>query len=112
DLPHPISVMSLESVNSSTKEEAIIRLAEWVLKNGMDSEDRPYRAARQLLMNTPPTLTEDLADNNDLLERTFDFANKLAHSYLPVQGPPGAGKSFTGSHLIVRLVQQGKKIGI
>ena len=112
DLPHPISVMSLESVNSSTKEEAIIRLAEWVLKNGMDSEDRPYRAARKLLMNTPPTLTEDLADNNDLLERTFDFTNKLAHSYLPVQGPPGAGKSFTGSHLIVRLVQQGKKIGI
>src|SRR5690606_8864622 len=81
DLPHPVSVMSLESVNSSTKEEAIIRLAEWVLKNGMDSEDRPYRAARQLLMNTPPTLTEDLADNNDLLERTFDFTNKLAHSY-------------------------------
>lgn len=112
DLPHPVSVMSLENVNSSNKEEAIIRLAEWVLKNGMNSEERTYRAARQLLMNTPPTLTEDLADNNDLLERKFDFTNKLAHSYLPVQGPPGAGKSFTGSHLIVRLVQQGKKIGI
>ena len=31
---------------------------------------------------------------------------------MPVQGPPGSGKSFTGSQLIVRLAQQGKTIGI
>ncbi len=112
DLPHPVSVMSLENVNTSTKEEAIIRLAEWVVENGMDSEDVKYRAARQLLMNTPPSLMEERSSNEDILEKTFDFAAKLDHSYLPVQGPPGAGKSFTGSHLIFRLAQQGKKIGI
>ncbi len=112
DLPHPISVMSLENINSSTKEEAIIRLAEWVIANGMDSKDETFRAARQLLLNAPPSLTEALNYNEDILARTFDFAAKLDHSYLPVQGPPGAGKSFTGSHLIVRLAQQGKKIGI
>ncbi len=111
-LPHPVSVMSLESVNSKTKEEAIIRIAEWVVANGIDSDDKTYRAARQLLLNSPPSLTEPLTINDDILERTFDFAAKLDHSYLPVQGPPGAGKSFTGSHLIVRLAQQGKKIGI
>jgi len=112
DLPHPVSVMSLENINTSTKEESIIRLAEWVVDNGMDSVDETYRAARQLLMNTLPSLTEERINNEDILERTFDFAAKLDHSYLPVQGPPGAGKSFTGSHLIVRLAQQGKKIGI
>lgn len=112
DLPHPVSVMSLENVNSSTKEQAIIRLAEWVVDNGMDSKDGTYRAARQLLLNAPPSLSEEQADFEDILERTFDFVSKLDHSYLPVQGPPGAGKSFTGSHLIVRLAQQGKKIGI
>ncbi|MGM0934046.1 MAG: TM0106 family RecB-like putative nuclease [Bacteroidota bacterium] len=112
DLPHPISVMSLESVNSSAKEEAIIRLAEWIVDNDMDSDDESYRVARQLLMNTPPNLTEKRINNKDILEQTFDFAVKLDQSYLPVQGPPGAGKSFTGSHLIVRLAQQGKKIGI
>ena len=111
-LPHPISVMSLESVNSSTKEEAIIRLAEWVVEDGMNSNDETYRAARQLLMNSPPSLTEERINNEDILEQTFDFATKLDQSYLPVQGPPGAGKSFTGSHLIVRLAQQGKKIGV
>src|SRR5690606_1248560 len=59
-----------------------------------------------------PTLTEERADHEDITEKTFDFVSKLDNSYLPVQGPPGAGKSFTGSHLIVKLVEEGKKIGI
>lgn len=112
DLPHPSSVISLENINSSTKEEAIIRLAEWVVANCVDNAAKTYRAARQLLMNTPPSLTKPLTPTKDILKRTLDFATKLDHSYLPVQGPPGAGKSFTGSHLIVQLVQKGKKIGI
>lgn len=112
DLPHPVSVVSLESVNSSTKEEAIINLAEWVVANGMDSSDEKYRAARQMLMNTSPSLSEPSTNLENLLERTFDFASKLDHSYLPVQGPPGTGKSYTGSHIIHRLAKQGKKIGI
>ena len=87
-------------------------MAAWVADKGMDSEDETYRAARQLLLNIPPSLTEERINNEDILERTFDFAAKLDHSYLPVQGPPGAGKSFTGGHLIVQLAQQGKKIGI
>ncbi|MCB9190279.1 MAG: TM0106 family RecB-like putative nuclease [Flavobacteriales bacterium] len=112
DLPHPVSVISLESIDSRSKEESIISLAEWVVANGIDSDDTRYRAVRQLLLNTPPSLTEELVYNEDALERTIDFTSKLDHSYLPIQGPPGAGKSFTGSQLIVRLVQQGKKIGI
>jgi len=112
DLPHPISVFSKENVNAKTKEEAIIRLAEWVVEHGMDSTDVKYQAARQLLLNAPPSLTEDWVKNEDILEHTYNFAAKLNHSYLPVQGPPGTGKSFTGSKLIVKLAKQGKKIGI
>ena len=112
DLPHPTSVISMESVNAKTKEEAIIRLAEWVVEHGMDSTYVKYQAARQLLMNTPPSLSEDRVKNDDIIKHTFDFAAKLNHSYLPVQGPPGTGKSFTGSKLIVQLAKQGKKIGI
>lgn len=36
----------------------------------------------------------------------------LNNSYLTLQGPPGAGKTFTGRHLIAELVRRGKKIGI
>jgi predicted RecB family nuclease len=31
---------------------------------------------------------------------------------LPVQGPPGAGKTFTGARMIVDLVKAGRKVGI
>src|SRR5690606_29307821 len=31
---------------------------------------------------------------------------------LPMQGPPGAGKSFTGARMLCALVQAGKKVGI
>jgi len=112
DLPHPSSLISLENINSSTKEESIIKFAEWVVANGMDSCAEKYRSIRQMLMNLPPTISEELTHHNDILEHNYDFASKLDHSYLPVQGPPGAGKSYTGSHIIVRLAQQGKKIGI
>src|SRR5262249_43559085 len=31
---------------------------------------------------------------------------------LPIQGPPGAGKTFTGARMICELVRQGKTVGI
>lgn len=36
----------------------------------------------------------------------------LNESYLTLQGPPGAGKTYTGKHIIAELLKQGKKIGI
>ncbi len=112
DLPHPVSVMSLETVNTSSKENAIIELVEWVVANGIDSPDEQHRAARHMLMNTPPSLNAELVDTAYHLEKAFDFATKLDHSYLPIQGPPGTGKSYTASHLILLLVQKGYKVGV
>ena len=36
----------------------------------------------------------------------------LDHSYLFIQGPPGAGKTYTSAHIIVELIRLGKKIGV
>jgi hypothetical protein len=36
----------------------------------------------------------------------------LDNSVLPIQGPPGAGKTFTGARMICQLVNHGKKVGI
>lgn len=49
--------------------------------------------------------------------RTFDVRScggglALDHSVLPIQGPPGAGKTFTGARMICELVNCGKKVGI
>ncbi len=31
---------------------------------------------------------------------------------LPIQGPPGSGKTFTGARMIVELVRQGRRVGV
>ena len=49
-------------------------------------------------------------------ETTVDAAKRLGtmldHSVLAIQGPPGAGKTYTGARMICELVRQGKRVGI
>ena len=37
---------------------------------------------------------------------------RLDESYLYIQGPPGAGKTWTGARLVVELLERGKRVGI
>ncbi len=39
-------------------------------------------------------------------------ATSLGHGALPVQGPPGSGKTFTGARMICALVREGRKVGV
>lgn len=48
----------------------------------------------------------------DKLEQIIQTVENLDNSYLTIQGPPGAGKSYTAKHVIAKLVQAGRKIGI
>ena len=109
---HPDSVFSMDNISPEKKENAIINFASWVVSNGVDSELEPYKAARDLLLNKLPKTHEAVIQHDDFLKRAYDFSEKLNKSYLPIQGPPGSGKSFIGSHMIVQLVKQGKKIGV
>jgi superfamily I DNA and/or RNA helicase len=40
------------------------------------------------------------------------LAECLEDGTLAIQGPPGSGKTYTGARMIVRLVQDGRRIGI
>lgn len=50
---HPTSVFRHTDVPDKEKEESIIRIATWVVENGMGSPGQ-YQAGRDLLMNLPP----------------------------------------------------------
>ncbi len=109
---HPVSVFLLDRVIYQVKEEAIIRLVTWVVENGMESDSEEFRAVRSLLLRQPGKLSEAISPERDFVALTKEWASKLDHGYLPIQGPPGSGKSFTGSHLIMDLILKGKKVGI
>ncbi|MEE2003259.1 TM0106 family RecB-like putative nuclease [Alkalimonas sp. MEB108] len=51
-------------------------------------------------------------DPEERLKQIIAAIVNLKNSYLPIQGPPGAGKTFTGKHVIAELLRQGKTVGI
>ena len=46
------------------------------------------------------------------LDRAKLIAEGLDDSYLFIQGPPGSGKTYTGAHLILHLIQRGNRVGV
>ncbi len=109
---HPVSVFYLENFNTKDKENSIIEFAESVLENGIECDLPNYRSGRDLLLRLLPRTNDLVISNENTLELAFDWALKLKQSVLPIQGPPGTGKSYTGSHMIIKLIQEKKKIGI
>jgi len=55
-------------------------------------------------------VTGETADER--LTSVINAACNLNNSYLPIQGPPGSGKSYTGKYVIAELMRRGKKVGI
>ena len=85
-------------------------------------------ASADLLFRRPPRLKQSAsnAKNAENLPHEVDFPGSdlptvdavhaavrtLDRSYVAVQGPPGAGKTFLASHVIARLVAEGAKVGV
>lgn len=108
---HPSIIFVLEDhISTVNKEASIIHLAESIIENGFDGVDN--RCGIDLLFATNPRTTSGVDLTQESLQKTIDWALKLDNSILPIQGPPGAGKSYTASHLILELVKNKKKIGI
>jgi len=108
---HPTSVFKFTGIPDDIKEKAIIRIATWVADNGIDN-DGPYRAGRDLLLGYSPRTTTPVSTNNNPQQVAVEWVQVLDNSVLPIQGPPGAGKSHTAAQMIIALVRAGKKVGI
>jgi predicted RecB family nuclease len=76
-----------------------------------------YRAGRNVLgRNLPRTAAlaagEPLQGERADLEEIKRIVSGLEESYLFIQGPPGSGKTYTGAHVILDLIGEGKRVGV
>lgn len=112
---HPSSVYMWDRPFSTEKHaNALLQIGQWVRDNGIDAPGA-YRAARDLLLRKRPRLNagDVLArPGEQTVETACRVAAALDGSVFAIQGPPGAGKTFTGARMICALIKEGKKIGI
>jgi predicted RecB family nuclease len=95
--------------------EALHRIGAWVEANDIDGTGK-YRAGRDLLLRKRPRLargeTLEARAGESPKSTAVRIVSALEDSVLAIQGPPGAGKTFTGARMICELVKERKKIGI
>jgi uncharacterized protein len=113
---HPAALFHHEVVGADAQEESLFRLAEFVCEHGVHAAG-PLRAARDLLLRKPPRVgcadgQPLVADGEDVVEAAKRLACSLNEGVLAIQGPPGAGKTYTGARMICELVRRGKRVGV
>jgi len=113
---HPTAVYVWEfPYRTAEHAESLFRLGEWVAANGISGAGT-HRAARDLLLRLPPRLRAKEKLTPLASEKTENTAIRVAlslqDSTFAVQGPPGAGKTYTGARMICEFVRQGKKVGV
>ncbi len=88
-----------------------------VADNIIEGNTNCYQAIKDILNKSLPRIRgkvigSPLITSTDLQKEALEIINNLDNSYLFIQGPPGAGKTYTSSHIIVELMRRGKKIGV
>jgi uncharacterized protein len=116
DKPHPTGLITNDYVTSKEQVGSLIRIAKWVAEKGIHDATNTFQTARDVLLRREPRLrggdVETLTKGLSPLEGAKRLALALDSSILPIQGPPGSGKTYTGAQMIVELVKAGKKVGV
>jgi predicted RecB family nuclease len=114
--PLPRALIPVGPYDTPLQRAALRRLAGDIVARGLDAPGH-YNALRQILrVQTPSTSAcsrgEALQAGAFDLDDAKQIAEGLNDSYLFIQGPPGSGKTYTGAHLILHLIERGKRVGV
>ncbi|HUK90885.1 MAG TPA: TM0106 family RecB-like putative nuclease, partial [Blastocatellia bacterium] len=104
-IPHPTALIPLDVISSGALRDSILRLGSWVAEHGIVAPGR-FQAARDLLLARAPRLREVelksvVGRHPNIVDAARELAVSIDSSILPVQGPPGSGKTYIGARMIV-----------
>lgn len=111
--PPLLSISIGAPVKTDAMQSALFHFAEAFIRG-----DLRYKALLDYLMRRVPDIhtvaagTPIIDATQDALAQTVSASKALNSSYLFIQGPPGSGKTYTGSHLIAALLMSGKRIAV
>jgi len=112
-LPARLNIGPAGPIDAKGLVHALYRFADSFLAG-----DGRYAALQQLLRREPPRLNGWAADQpivgagQDILAGSLAAAQAMDQTCLYVQGPPGSGKTYTGSRMIASLLAKGWRVGI
>ena len=113
--PDRISLIPDQFINPSPIPNAIQDVIEENLKNDFQPSainDFLFRKIPRFFHGPKNPILEPNLTPNNFIKSIILAANELDNSYLCIQGPPGAGKTFTARKVIGDLIAKGKRIGI
>lgn len=112
-LPDRLDIGPMGPIESKVLVNAVFRFAD-----GLIARDGRYAALERLLRREPPRLRgwsagqPVLGGAQDLLDASLAAVQAMDLTHLYVQGPPGSGKTYTGSRMIAVLLAGGLRVGI
>lgn len=113
DIPQAVSVSLGGPIDTAPIKEALFRLADGLLEGKgrfTSALDFLRKAAPRILGHEPGQPIID--ELSEALPQIVEAVANLDHSTLFIQGPPGAGKTYTGSHVIAELLARGYRVGV
>lgn len=116
----PLAITPGQPIPTRAQEQA---LAELAVQTARVLPELPQSAGTDVLVRALPRLkgggklprAKEFVESHGSLagaQAIYRAVSQLDRSYVAVQGPPGSGKTFVGSHVIGRLVAAGWKVGI
>jgi uncharacterized protein len=110
---HPQAVFAHTLVGTKELSLSLVRIAEYVAEHALTG-DGPYQAARHLLLKMPPRTGGEplMREGETTRDAALRLCRHLGSGILPIQGPPGAGKTVLAADMILELVALGKTVGI